>query len=112
MPDQSGLADKADRPIWTSQFSGLRDAMACIHPGKKDGLYWPDTQGSDESPLGELFASARTALFATQSMISNITAAAKHKATRMFALSAPRARRTEPFGSRSCPANRGQHLSN
>ena len=27
-------------------------------PGKKDGLYWPATQGEEESPLGELFADA------------------------------------------------------
>jgi hypothetical protein len=26
--------------------------------GKKDGLYWPTTQGEEESPLGELFAKA------------------------------------------------------
>jgi hypothetical protein len=26
--------------------------------GKKDGLYWPDTDGNDASPLGELFAKA------------------------------------------------------
>jgi hypothetical protein len=26
--------------------------------GKKDGLYWPTTQGEEESPLGELFAAA------------------------------------------------------
>jgi len=26
--------------------------------GKKNGLYWPSTQGEDESPLGELFAKA------------------------------------------------------
>jgi hypothetical protein len=26
--------------------------------GKKDGLYWPAEQGADESPLGELFATA------------------------------------------------------
>jgi len=27
-------------------------------PGKKDGLYWPASQGGDDSPLGELFAQA------------------------------------------------------
>jgi hypothetical protein len=27
-------------------------------PGKKDGLYWPSTEGEDPSPLGELFAEA------------------------------------------------------
>lgn len=27
-------------------------------PGKKDGLYWPDAQGNDESPLGEMAAEA------------------------------------------------------
>ena len=27
-------------------------------PGKKDGLYWPSSDGSDESPLGELVAQA------------------------------------------------------
>jgi Protein of unknown function (DUF2950) len=27
-------------------------------PGTKNGLYWPDEQGADESPLGELFAAA------------------------------------------------------
>jgi hypothetical protein len=26
--------------------------------GKKDGLYWPDSEGNDASPLGELFAKA------------------------------------------------------
>jgi len=37
MPAQSGAADSADRPTWTSQLSGLREAMACIHPGMKSG---------------------------------------------------------------------------
>ncbi|MBV8791144.1 MAG: DUF2950 domain-containing protein [Hyphomicrobiales bacterium] len=27
-------------------------------PGKHDGLYWPTSQGEEESPLGELFAQA------------------------------------------------------
>lgn len=27
-------------------------------PGKKDGLYWPSAQGEEDSPLGELFATA------------------------------------------------------
>jgi hypothetical protein len=27
-------------------------------PGAKNGLYWPSEQGSEESPLGELFAAA------------------------------------------------------
>ena len=27
-------------------------------PGKKDGLYWPTSQGEEESPLGELVAQA------------------------------------------------------
>jgi len=27
-------------------------------PGKKDGLYWPSTEGESPSPLGELFAEA------------------------------------------------------
>ena len=27
-------------------------------PGKKDGLYWPDVQGNDVSPLGEFVAEA------------------------------------------------------
>ncbi len=27
-------------------------------PGKKDGLYWPASQGEEESPLGELVAAA------------------------------------------------------
>jgi len=29
-------------------------------PGQKDGLYWPASAGSEESPLGELFARATT----------------------------------------------------
>lgn len=29
-------------------------------PGKKDGLYWPTSQGEEESPLGELVAQAAT----------------------------------------------------
>jgi hypothetical protein len=29
-------------------------------PGKKDGLYWPTSQGEDASPLGELVAEATT----------------------------------------------------
>ena len=29
-------------------------------PGKKDGLYWPASQGEDASPLGELVAEATT----------------------------------------------------
>jgi hypothetical protein len=28
-------------------------------PGKKDGLYWPDSSGQDPSPLGPLFASEK-----------------------------------------------------
>ncbi len=35
--DQSGLPDRAARPIWTSQLSGFREAMACIQPGRKPG---------------------------------------------------------------------------
>ncbi len=29
-------------------------------PGKKDGLYWPTSQGEEASPLGELVAQATT----------------------------------------------------
>ncbi len=36
-PAQSGAADSAERPTWTSQLSGLREAMACIQPGMKPG---------------------------------------------------------------------------
>jgi hypothetical protein len=36
-PAQSGFAERTERPAWTSQLSGLRDAMACIQPGMKPG---------------------------------------------------------------------------
>src|SRR5215467_3453317 len=38
IPGQSGLADRAERPIWTSQLSGFHAAMACIQPGMKSGF--------------------------------------------------------------------------
>jgi hypothetical protein len=40
--------------------SGVRAYAQRIvsQPGKKDGLFWPVAQGGDESPLGELVASA------------------------------------------------------
>jgi hypothetical protein len=36
--DQSGLADRTERPASASQFSGLQAAMVCIQPGRNDGF--------------------------------------------------------------------------
>src|SRR5262245_27715555 len=38
--------------------SGVYAQRIVSRPGKKDGLYWPAQSGADESPLGELAASA------------------------------------------------------
>lgn len=53
---QNEYADK-DR---TGAGLGMYAQRIMSSPGKKDGLYWPDTQGNDESPLGELAAKAAT----------------------------------------------------
>jgi hypothetical protein len=50
---QNDYADK-DRGVGT----GVYAQRIISSPGKKDGLYWPDSQGSDASPLGELVAKA------------------------------------------------------
>ncbi|MDI3470934.1 MAG: protein of unknown function DUF882 [Pseudolabrys sp.] len=51
---QNEYADK-DR---TGSGKGVYAQRIVSSPGKKDGLYWPDPQGNDPSPLGELFAEA------------------------------------------------------
>jgi Protein of unknown function (DUF2950) len=38
--------------------NGVYAQRIVSRPGKKDGLYWPAQSGTDESPLGELAASA------------------------------------------------------
>jgi hypothetical protein len=51
---QNDYADK-DR---TGAGKGIYAQHFVSSPGKEDGLYWPDVQGSDASPLGEFFAEA------------------------------------------------------
>ncbi len=51
---QNDYADK-DR---TGAGKGIYAQRIVSSPGKKDGLYWPDAQSNDPSPLGELFAEA------------------------------------------------------
>ena len=51
---QNDYADK-DR---TGAGKGIYAQRIVSSPGKKDGLYWPDAQGNDPSPLGEFFAEA------------------------------------------------------
>ena len=51
---QNEYADK-DR---TGAGAGIYAQRFISEAGKKDGLYWPTTQGEEESPLGELFAAA------------------------------------------------------
>ena len=42
----------------TGEGVGVYAQRFISEPDKKDGLYWPTTQGEEESPLGELFAQA------------------------------------------------------
>ena len=51
---QNEYADK-DR---TGAGAGVYAQRFVSQAGKKDGLYWPTAQGEEESPLGELFATA------------------------------------------------------
>ena len=51
---QNDYADK-DR---TGAGTGIYAQRIQSSPGKKDGLYWPDVQGNDPSPLGEFIAEA------------------------------------------------------
>jgi hypothetical protein len=51
---QNEYADK-DR---TGAGAGIYAQRFVSEAGKKDGLYWPAAQGEEESPLGELFATA------------------------------------------------------
>ncbi len=51
---QNEYADK-DR---TGAGKGVYAQRIISSAGKKDGLYWPDAKGGDESPLGELIAKA------------------------------------------------------
>jgi Protein of unknown function (DUF2950) len=51
---QNDYADK-DR---TGAGKGIYAQRIVSSAGKKDGLYWPDVQGNDQSPLGELIAEA------------------------------------------------------
>ena len=51
---QNDYADK-DR---TGAGKGIYAQRIVSSPGKKDGLYWPDVQGNDPSPLGEFIAQA------------------------------------------------------
>ncbi len=53
---QNDYADK-DR---TGAGKGLYAQRIVSSAGKKDGLYWPDAQNNDASPLGELIAKATT----------------------------------------------------
>jgi hypothetical protein len=51
---QNDYAEK-DR---TGAGSGVYAQRIISQPGKKDGLYWPNSEGGDASPLGELVAEA------------------------------------------------------
>jgi hypothetical protein len=51
---QNEYADK-DR---TGAGPGVYAQRIVSQPGKKDGLYWPSSEGGDESPLGDLAAQA------------------------------------------------------
>jgi Protein of unknown function (DUF2950) len=51
---QNDYAEK-DR---TGTGAGVYAQRIVSQPGKRDGLYWPASQGEDESPLGELVAQA------------------------------------------------------
>jgi hypothetical protein len=51
---QNDYAEK-DR---TGQGAGVYAQRVVSEPGKMNGLYWPASQGGDESPLGELIAQA------------------------------------------------------
>ena len=51
---QNDYADK-DR---TGAGKGIYAQRIASSPGQKDGLYWPDVQGNDPSPLGEFIAQA------------------------------------------------------
>ena len=51
---QNDYAEK-DR---TGAGAGIYAQRITSQPGKRDGLYWPASQGDEESPLGELFAQA------------------------------------------------------
>jgi hypothetical protein len=51
---QNDYAEK-DR---TGAGVGIYAQRIVSQPGKRDGLYWPASQGEDESPLGELVAQA------------------------------------------------------
>jgi hypothetical protein len=42
----------------TGQGAGVYAQRVVSEPGKMNGLYWPASQGGDESPLGELIAQA------------------------------------------------------
>ena len=42
----------------TGAGKGIYAQRVVSNPGKKDGLYWPDSQGNGASPLGEFFAEA------------------------------------------------------
>jgi hypothetical protein len=42
----------------TGAGTGVYAQRIVSSPGKKDGLYWPTSQGEDRSPLGELIAEA------------------------------------------------------
>ena len=53
---QNDYADK-DR---TGAGKGIYAQRIVSSAGKKDGLYWPDAQNNDASPLGELIANATT----------------------------------------------------
>lgn len=42
----------------TGAGAGVYAQRIVSRPGKKDGLYWPDSAGEEQSPLGELVAAA------------------------------------------------------
>ena len=67
---QNDYADK-DR---TGAGKGLYAQRIVSSAGKKDGLYWPDAQNSDPSPLGELVAKASAQGYRTGAAARRFTA--------------------------------------
>jgi hypothetical protein len=53
---QSDYAEKDRTGVGTNTYA----QRIVSSPGKKDGLYWPTSQGEERSPLGELIAEATT----------------------------------------------------
>jgi hypothetical protein len=53
---QNDYAEKDRTGVGTNTYA----QRIVSNPGKKDGLYWPTSQGEEPSPLGELIAEATT----------------------------------------------------